>query len=247
MSIRPTQTQRHGRAWRSARWPSPASASGRRGRRQKPVKMAMIAPLSGPWARQGQLMRHGRRHGDRRDQPVGRHQGAGRRQVRAGRRRCRRQHREGQERGAAPVGRAARPGRRLRLLAQLVHAGGDRGHRAGAAAVADPVLFRRDHQSRLQIHLPDLADRRLAGRRDRADRRSNLAEKATGKRPKTIGILQDNTASPVSFGKQLREGGGLEKAGLKAVVDEIFTPPLVGRDAAGRARSARPSPISCCC
>ena len=53
-----------------------------------------------------------------------------------------------------------------------------------------------------------------------------LAEKATGKRPKTIGILQDNTASPVSFGKYLREGGGLEKAGLKAVVDQIFTPPL---------------------
>jgi hypothetical protein len=41
-----------------------------------------------------------------------------------------------------------------------------------------------------------------------------------------IGIIQDNTASPVSFGKQLREGGGIEKAGLKAVVDQIFTPPL---------------------
>jgi branched-chain amino acid transport system substrate-binding protein len=53
-----------------------------------------------------------------------------------------------------------------------------------------------------------------------------LAESATGKRPKTIGILQDNTASPVSFGKQLREGGGLDKAGLKAVVDQVFTPPL---------------------
>jgi branched-chain amino acid transport system substrate-binding protein len=53
-----------------------------------------------------------------------------------------------------------------------------------------------------------------------------LAEEATGKRPKTIGILQDNTASPVSFGKQLREGGGLDKAGLKAAVDQVFTPPL---------------------
>src|ERR1700737_2701437 len=53
-----------------------------------------------------------------------------------------------------------------------------------------------------------------------------LAEAATGKRPKTIGIIQDNTASPVSFGKQLREGGGLDKAGLKPVVDQIFTPPL---------------------
>src|SRR6185312_9454642 len=42
-----------------------------------------------------------------------------------------------------------------------------------------------------------------------------LAEAATHKRPKTVGIIQDNTAAPTSFGKQLREGGGFEKAGLK--------------------------------
>src|ERR1700732_1106507 len=53
-----------------------------------------------------------------------------------------------------------------------------------------------------------------------------LAEAATGKRPRTIGIIQDNTAPPVSFGKQLREGGGLDKVGLKPVVDQVFTPPL---------------------
>jgi branched-chain amino acid transport system substrate-binding protein len=53
----------------------------------------------------------------------------------------------------------------------------------------------------------------------------DLAERATGKRPKTVGILMDNTASPVSFAKALREGG-LEKLGLKLVVDQIFTPPL---------------------
>src|SRR2546423_1094148 len=52
-----------------------------------------------------------------------------------------------------------------------------------------------------------------------------LAEKATGKRPKTVGILMDNTASPVSFAKPLREGG-LERLGVKLVVDQIFTPPL---------------------
>src|SRR5579863_3241673 len=52
-----------------------------------------------------------------------------------------------------------------------------------------------------------------------------LAEAATGKRPKTIGIIQDNTASPVSFAKPLRDGG-LTKLGLTTVVDQIFTPPL---------------------
>jgi branched-chain amino acid transport system substrate-binding protein len=35
----------------------------------------------------------------------------------------------------------------------------------------------------------------------------------------------DNTASPTSFAKPLRDGG-LDKAGLKLVVDEVFTPPL---------------------
>ena len=38
-------------------------------------------------------------------------------------------------------------------------------------------------------------------------------------------IIQDNTAASVSFAKPMREGG-LEKLGLKLVVDETFTPPL---------------------
>ena len=52
-----------------------------------------------------------------------------------------------------------------------------------------------------------------------------LAESAIGKRPTTIGIVQDNTAASVSFAKPMREGG-LAKLGLKLVVDETFTPPL---------------------
>jgi branched-chain amino acid transport system substrate-binding protein len=58
--------------------------------------------------------------------------------------------------------------------------------------------------------------------------------------PKTIGIVMDNTASPVAFTKPMREGG-FEKLGLKLVVDEIFTPPL--SDATSlvqRVRNARP-------
>ncbi len=58
-----------------------------------------------------------------------------------------------------------------------------------------------------------------------------LAEAATGKKPKTVGIVMDNTASSVAFAKPMREGG-LAKLGLKLVVDETFTPPLVGLHAA---------------
>jgi branched-chain amino acid transport system substrate-binding protein len=52
-----------------------------------------------------------------------------------------------------------------------------------------------------------------------------LAESASGKKPKTVAIVMDNTAAPVSFAKPMREGG-IEKLGLKLLVDETFTPPL---------------------
>ena len=68
----------------------------------------------------------------------------------------------------------------------------------------------------------------------------DLAAKATGKRPTTTGIIQDNTAAPVSFMKPMREGG-FEKAGLKILVDEIYTPPLSdATPLVAKVRAARP-------
>ena len=52
-----------------------------------------------------------------------------------------------------------------------------------------------------------------------------LATQANGKPPQTVGIVMDNTASPVSFTKAMREGG-FEKEKLKLVIDEVFTPPM---------------------
>lgn len=54
---------------------------------------------------------------------------------------------------------------------------------------------------------------------------AEVARQATGSAPKTVGIIMDNTASPASFSKPMREGG-LEKLGMKLVIDEIYTPPL---------------------
>jgi branched-chain amino acid transport system substrate-binding protein len=67
-----------------------------------------------------------------------------------------------------------------------------------------------------------------------------LAESASEKKPGTVAIVMDNTAAPVSFTRPMR-AGGLEKAGLQLVVDEVFTPPL--SDATpliAKVRSARP-------
>ncbi|HXE88802.1 MAG TPA: ABC transporter substrate-binding protein [Hyphomicrobiaceae bacterium] len=52
-----------------------------------------------------------------------------------------------------------------------------------------------------------------------------IGKSATGAAPKSAGMIGDNTASPISFLKPMREGG-LEKLGMKVVVDETFTPPL---------------------
>ncbi len=66
-----------------------------------------------------------------------------------------------------------------------------------------------------------------------------MAEAATGKTPVSIGFVLDNTAFAGSFAKPVRDG---ELSPLKLVVDETVTPPL--SDATGvvqKIRSARPN------
>ena len=129
--------------------------------------------------------------------------------------------------------RPAGSGRRHRRLAQLVHAGGDRGHRAGAAAVADPLLLRRDHQSRLQVRLPDLADRRLAGRR-------NIADRAQAGRGRHRQAAEDDRHHPGQhrLAGQLRQASARRRRARKGRAQGGGRPDLhaaaVGRDAADR-------------
>jgi branched-chain amino acid transport system substrate-binding protein len=67
-----------------------------------------------------------------------------------------------------------------------------------------------------------------------------MAEKASGKRPKTIGIVMDNTAASVAFVKPIKDHQ-LERLGLRLVVDETFTPPLANATPLiQRVRSGRP-------
>lgn len=67
-----------------------------------------------------------------------------------------------------------------------------------------------------------------------------LARESTGEAPRTVGIVMDNTASPLSFTKEMRESG-FKKANLKLVVDEVFTPPLADATSlVQRLRSTRP-------
>ena len=115
----------------------------------KPVEIALIMPLSGPWARQGQLEKLGAEMAIDEINEKGGIKSMGGAKLRAHFHRCRRQRREGEERGAAPGRRASGRGRRPRCLAQHLHACDHRGDRARANSVADLVLRRLDHQPRL--------------------------------------------------------------------------------------------------
>lgn len=67
-----------------------------------------------------------------------------------------------------------------------------------------------------------------------------MAEQASGKKPQTIGIVMDNTAASVAFVKPIKDHQ-LQKLGLKLVVDETFTPPLANASPLiQKVRSARP-------
>ncbi len=67
-----------------------------------------------------------------------------------------------------------------------------------------------------------------------------LSKDATGTAPKTVGIIMDNTASPASFTKEMR-ASGFKEAGMELVVDEVFTPPLADATSmVQKLRNARP-------
>ena len=53
----------------------------------------------------------------------------------------------------------------------------------------------------------------------------DMAKRVTGKPLAKVAIISDSTAASQAFVKPLREGG-FEKLGVKVVVDEVFTPPL---------------------
>src|SRR3954468_178834 len=222
---------------------------------EKPVKMAMIVPLSGPWARQGQLLRQGA------DMAIDEINKSGGIKSLGGAK---------FELVAADAGDSTEKAKNAaqRLLADqpdlIGGVGAPRppfspaliggfGSWLSSFTLAVTEVTERAQLPWLTLSYSDAITGRgfkfVFQTSPTADWQAaqtvpttlDLAEKATGKRPKTVAILQDNTASPVSFGKYLREGGGLEKAGLKASVDEIFTPPLSdATPLVSKIRSAKP-------
>lgn len=66
----------------------------------------------------------------------------------------------------------------------------------------------------------------------------DLAEAQTGERPKTVAIITDNTAASLSSVERMK-GGLLDELGLEVVMEETFTPPLA--DASSLVQQVRTS------
>lgn len=68
----------------------------------------------------------------------------------------------------------------------------------------------------------------------------SLSEGASGRKPKTVAIITDNTGASIASAKAMREGL-LAANGLQLVVDETFTPPLADATSlVQKVRAAKP-------
>src|SRR5580700_4966344 len=190
----------------------------------KSVKIAMIAPMSGPWARQGQLLRMGAEILQDDVNSAGGIKALGGAKL---------------EIVYADAGDSTEKAKNAaqRLLSDEPDLAGGTGAWLSSFTLAVTEVTERAQLPWLTLSYSDAITSRgfkyVFQTSPTAEHQAaetlptalELAQTATGKKPVTVGIIMDNTASPTSFAKPLREGG-LDKLGLKLVVDQIFTPPL---------------------
>ena len=213
--------------------PAPASAA------PAEVKVALVVPLSGPWARQGLLEREGA------EMAIDDINAAGGIKALGGAR---------LKLIVADTGDSPEKAKNAaqRLVAQEPDLVGGVGSWLSSFTLAVTEVTERAEIPWLTLSYSDQITSRgfhyVFQTSAAGDRQAELAlptilalaEAASEKKPATTAIVMDNTAAPVSFVKPMLNGG-FEKAGLKLLVDEVFTPPL--SDATpliAKVRSARP-------
>jgi branched-chain amino acid transport system substrate-binding protein len=209
------------------------------GAQTKEVKIGVIAPLSGPWARAGELVRKGVELAAEDVNKAGGIKSLGGAQLKL---------------VIADAGDNAEKAKNAaqRLLAQEADLAGGTGAWLSSFTLAITEVTERAELPWLTLSYSDQITNRgfryVFQTSPTADQQAQkalptileLAQATTGKKPTTVAIVMDNTASSVSFAKPMREGG-LEKAGIKIVVDETFTPPLSdATPLVQKVRTARP-------
>jgi len=198
--------------------PAPAAAQ------TKEVKVALIVPLSGPWARQGLLEREGAEMAMDDINKGGGIKALGGATMKL---------------IVADAGDSAEKAKNAaqRLVAQEPDLVGGVGAWLSSFTLAVTEVTERAEIPWFTLSYSDQITNRgfhyVFQTSATGDRQAELAlptmlemaKAATGKQPTTTGIISDNTAAPVSFVKPMRNGG-LEKYGVKLLVDETYTPPL---------------------
>lgn len=205
-----------------------------------PVKLAVIVPLSGPWAKQGRVM-------ETAAQLAAEHinRGGGIKAL-----------------GGAPlqlvvfdtgdtVERAKNAAQRM--VAEHTDLVGATGSYLSSFTLAVSEVTERAELPLITLSYSDLLTSRgfkyifqssPNGVRQAEESLPILLELAASqgaKRPARIGIVMDSTAASVAFVKPMKESGMLERLGLNIVVDETFTPPLANATPLiQRVRATRP-------
>ncbi len=190
----------------------------------KPAEMALLVPLSGPWARQGLLEREGAEMAVADIEKAGGIKaldGAGIKLVVA-------------DTGDKPETAKDAAQRLVSQYPGLVAGAGcwlssftlaatevtERAKLPWLTLSYSDAITGRDFHYVFQTSLPGSEQAEAA-----LPAVVTLATKTVGQKPKSCAIIQDNTAAPMSFVKPML-AGGLEKDGIKLLYHATFTPPL---------------------
>lgn len=218
----------------------PATAGAGRARAAAaPVEYAIIVPLSGPWARQGQLVRMGTEMAVADINKAGGIKALGGAPLKL----------IVADTGATPETAKDAAQRLVSQYPGLVAANGSW---LSSFTLAVSEVTERAHLPLLTLSYSDAITNRgfhyifqssLPGEEQAEDLLPavlDLATRTTGAKPKSCALIQDNTAAPMSFVKPML-AGGLAKAGVKLLVHETYTPPLSdATPLVGRVRTANP-------
>ena len=213
----------------------------RRARAQAPneVEIAMLVPLSGPWARQGILEKMGAELAIEDVNSAGGIKALGGAKLKLI---------ELDTQDSAEKAKDAAQ----RMIAQNPNLVGGFGCWLSTFTLAVTEVTERAQLPWLTLSYSDLITGRgykyVFQSSPTADQQSQdmvpvimaLAEKASGKRPTKVGLIGDNTAASVSFMKPIRDHV-LKDEKLSPVVDQTYTPPLTDATTLVQpVRSARP-------
>jgi branched-chain amino acid transport system substrate-binding protein len=207
---------------------------------QDTVKLGLIVPLSGPWARQGEVMRIAAEMAVDHINADGGIRSLGGREV---------------ELVVFDTGDSVERAKNAaqRMVAEVPDLSGITGSYLSSFTLAVSEVTERAELPMLTLSYSDLITDRgfrfifqtsptgVQQAEDALPIVLDLAQNASGAKPERLGIVMDSTAASVAFVKPIKESGTLQTLGLDLVVDQTFTPPLANATPLiQRVRATRP-------